>query len=84
MPVAPPPVRRVTLEEIRGGRLSDIERRWEPYGFVRIHRQYLVNLHRAIELRPQLGSTAELAFPDGQTVPVARRHAAELARRLGV
>jgi len=63
--------------------LSDVERRWAPYGFVRVHRQYLVNLRQAVELRPQVGGTAELAFADGTTVPVARRHTAELARRLG-
>jgi DNA-binding LytR/AlgR family response regulator len=64
--------------------LSDVERRWTPYGFVRVHRQFLANLHQAVELRPQVGGTAELAFADGATVPVARRHTAELARRLGV
>ncbi len=61
--------------------LADIERRWEPFGFVRVHRQYVANLHRAIELRPQLGGTADLAFADGQTIPIARRHVAELGRR---
>jgi DNA-binding LytR/AlgR family response regulator len=64
--------------------LSEIERRWEPHGFVRVHRQYLANLTRAVELRPLLGGTAELAFPGGQTVPIARRHVSELSRRLGV
>ncbi|HET9104841.1 MAG TPA: LytTR family DNA-binding domain-containing protein [Solirubrobacteraceae bacterium] len=64
--------------------LADIERRWEPFGFVRVHRQYVANLRAATELRPQLGGTAELRFPGGRTVPVARRHSAELARRLAV
>jgi DNA-binding LytR/AlgR family response regulator len=64
--------------------LGDIERRWAPFGFVRIHRQYVANLHRAIELRPLFGGTAELLFAEGQTIPIARRHAAELGRRLGV
>jgi DNA-binding LytR/AlgR family response regulator len=64
--------------------LNEIERRWEPFGFVRVHRQYIANLPRAVELRPLLGGTAELAFADGQTIPIARRHAAELGRRLGV
>jgi two-component system, LytTR family, response regulator len=64
--------------------LADIERRWEPFGFIRIHRQYVANLHRAVELRPLFGGTAELAFPEGQTIPIARRHAPELSRRLGV
>ncbi len=64
--------------------LADIERRWEPFGFVRVHRQYVANLHRAVELRPQLGGTADLAFADGQTIPIARRHVAELGRRLAL
>ncbi len=62
--------------------LTDLERRWEPHGFARVHRQYLANLNRAVELRPQLGGTAVLAFADGRTIPVARRHVAELGRRL--
>jgi two-component system, LytTR family, response regulator len=65
-------------------RLAEIERRWEPFGFVRVHRQYVANLLKAVELRPRLGGTAELAFADGQTIPIARRHVAELGRRLGV
>ena len=64
--------------------LTDIERRWESYGFVRVHRQFVVNLRAATELRPQIGGTAQLSFPGGRTVPVARRHAAALARRLAV
>jgi DNA-binding LytR/AlgR family response regulator len=64
--------------------LSEVARRWQQYGFVRVHRQYLANLTRAVELRPLLGGTAELAFADGQTIPIARRHATELGRRLGV
>ncbi len=64
--------------------LGELERRWEPYGFVRVHRQFIANLVRAVELRPRFGSTAELGFPDGQTIPIARRHVADLGRRLGV
>ena len=78
---------RVVLEDGRyllRSTLNDVQRRWEPFGFARVHRQYLANLHRALELRPQLGGTAELVFPGERTVPVARRHVAELARRLSV
>ncbi len=64
--------------------LAEVERRWAPYGFVRVHRQFLANLRQAVELRPQVGGTAELVFADGATVPVARRHTAELSRRLSV
>jgi DNA-binding LytR/AlgR family response regulator len=64
--------------------LGEVQRRWERFGFVRVHRQYVANLTRAVELRPRLGSTAELSFADGQTIPIARRHVADLGRRLGV
>ncbi len=64
--------------------LAEIEGRWEQFGFIRVHRQYVANLGQAHELRPQLGGTAELAFSADRTVPVARRHVAELRRRLGV
>jgi DNA-binding LytR/AlgR family response regulator len=64
--------------------LTELERSWEQFGFVRVHRQYVANLLKAVELRPRLGGTAELGFGDGQTIPIARRHVAELGRRLGV
>lgn len=64
--------------------LAELERRWTRFGFVRVHRQYMANLARAVELRPRLGGTAELAFADGQSIPVARRQVAELGRRLRV
>jgi two-component system, LytTR family, response regulator len=64
--------------------MGEIEDRWARFDFVRVHRQYVANLSRAVELRPVLGGTAELAFADGQVIPVARRHVSELSRRLGV
>ncbi len=64
--------------------LTDLEHRWAQYGFVRVHRQYLANLNKAVELQPQLGGTALLSFGRGLAVPVARRHVAELGRLLAV
>ena len=46
--------------------------------------QSMANLNQATELRPQLRGTAELVFGDGHVVPIARRHAAELAQRLAL
>lgn len=65
-------------------RLTDIERRWTPFGFVRVHRAYLVNLRRAVELRPQLNGTAVLRLSDGSDVPISRRQVGDLRRRLQV
>ena len=64
--------------------LNDVEQRWEQFDFVRVHRQYVANLSRAVELRPLFGGTAELGFAGGQSIPVARRHVTDLSRRLGV
>jgi DNA-binding LytR/AlgR family response regulator len=78
---------RIVTEEARyllRGTLAEVERRWEGAGFVRVHRQYVANLRRAVEVRPRLGGTAELVFADGQAIPIARRHVGDLGRRLGV
>ncbi len=64
------------------GRVSDLARRWRPHGFVQVHRGYVANLRRAVEVRPRLNGTATLAFPDGREIPVARRKVAELRREL--
>ena len=76
---------RVVTDEgrfLRRSSLAELERRWRSHGFLRVHRQYVANLRRAVELRPQLGATATLAFPGGLEIPIARRHLAELRREL--
>lgn len=62
--------------------LSDLEHRYSEHGFLRVHRQYLVNLSRMTEVRPLINGTAVLRLEGGSEVPVARRHVAELRRRL--
>jgi DNA-binding LytR/AlgR family response regulator len=64
------------------GRVSDLARRWREHGFVQVHRGYVANLRRAVEVRPLLNGTAVLAFGDGREIPVARRKVAELRREL--
>ena len=65
-------------------RLSDLEERWAAHGFVRVHRGFVVNLRRAVEVRPRLNGTAVLVMVDGGEVPIARRQVGELRRKLGV
>jgi two-component system, LytTR family, response regulator LytT len=65
-------------------RLSDLEERWAAHGFVRVHRGFVVNLKRAVEVRPRLNGTAVLVMGDGAEVPIARRQVGELRRKLGV
>lgn len=62
--------------------LSDIEQRWREHGFVRVHRSYVANLRRAVEIRPELGGGATVVLADGSEIPVARRQVADLRRRL--
>ena len=65
-------------------RLSDLEERWAGHGFVRVHRGFVVNLRRAVEVSPRLNGTAVLVMADGTEVPIARRQVGELRRKLGV
>jgi DNA-binding LytR/AlgR family response regulator len=78
---------RVAADEGRfllRARLADLEERWARHGFVRVHRGYVVHLRRAVEVRPQPNGTAVVVMADGTEVPIARRHLADLRRRLGV
>jgi DNA-binding LytR/AlgR family response regulator len=65
-------------------RMADLEARWSRHGFARVHRGHLVNLRRAVEVRPMLNGTAVLVMADGAEVPIARRQVGELRRKLGV
>ena len=65
-------------------RMAELEARWSQHGFARVHRGYLVNLRRAVEVRPLLNGTAVLLMADGAEVPIARRQVGELRRRLAV
>jgi len=76
---------RVICDEERflvRGRVSDLARRWRAHGFVQVHRGYVANLRRAVEVRPRDNGTAVLTFPNGREIPVARRKVAELRREL--
>lgn len=64
--------------------LATLESEWGAAGFTRVHRGWLVNLRRAVELRAEGNGTAVLVLDDGSEVPVARRHVSALRRRLHV
>ncbi|MFL5864219.1 MAG: LytR/AlgR family response regulator transcription factor [Solirubrobacteraceae bacterium] len=61
----------------------DIARRLEGYGFMRVHRQYIVNLKRVREISLLANGTATLHLEGGPEVPVARRQLGKLRQRLG-
>lgn len=64
------------------GTILDLEARFAEHGFVRVHRGFVANLGRALEVRPERNGTATLAFPGDVEIPIARRKVAELRRRL--
>jgi two-component system, LytTR family, response regulator LytT len=66
------------------GKISEIERVWDQYGFVRIHRSYIANLRRAVEVRPRINGTATLVLTDGIELPIARRKIGALRERLKI
>ncbi|MGA8218428.1 MAG: LytTR family DNA-binding domain-containing protein [Solirubrobacterales bacterium] len=78
---------RVVTEEGRfllRGTLSGIASRWGAFGFLQVHRQFVVNLGHVVEVRPRLNGTATLRLAGDHDVPVARREIGELRRRLGL
>ncbi|OON72715.1 LytR/AlgR family response regulator transcription factor [Streptomyces tsukubensis] len=60
--------------------LSTLEERWQPHGFVRIHRRHLVALHRVDELRLD-GGGMSVRIGDAE-LAVSRRHASRLRELL--
>jgi DNA-binding LytR/AlgR family response regulator len=60
--------------------ISLLAERWAEFGFVRIHRGYLVALRHITELSSEAGSSTVRIGPT--ELPVARRHNRELRDRL--
>lgn len=66
--------------------LTEFEARVAGRGFMRVHRQFVVNLHHVVSLGPFFNGTylLKLAGLPDVTVPVSRRHAAELRSAIGL
>lgn len=61
------------------GRLSELEARLPP-DFLRIHRSYIVNMRRAIELIPAAGSL-RIRLEEGASAPVSRSYSRSVRAR---
>jgi DNA-binding LytR/AlgR family response regulator len=63
--------------------LATLEEQWEPAGFVRVHRSYLVSLSHIDELHLDGGHYAvRITGADHRLLPVSRRHGRDLRDRL--
>lgn len=66
--------------------LSTLETRWQPAGFARVHRSYLVNLPMVVGLRSAGATTMVRVQANGRSaaveLPVSRRQVRELKDRL--
>ena len=66
--------------------LDHLERDLQAYGFLRVHRRYLVNLRRVREIDQGFKGSLFLITDTRQreSIPVSRRHAPQLRQALGV
>lgn len=55
------------------GRISEMESRWGPHGFIRTHRAYVINARRAVEIDRNANGTALVELTGGERIPVSRR-----------
>lgn len=62
--------------------LVDLDHKWATYGFVRVHRKFIVNLRHATAVRQQPTGAWMVTFSEGSQVPIARRHLSDLRRHL--
>jgi two-component system response regulator LytT len=68
------------------GALADAEARLEPAGFLRVHRAYVVNPERVVEVEPYFGGTYLLRVDDKSRseVPVSRSFLPAVRKTLGL
>jgi DNA-binding LytR/AlgR family response regulator len=66
--------------------LSSVARSWDRYGFVRVHRSFVVNLRHVIDISPSFNQSLAVRINNAErtVVPVSRRQASVLRERLGV
>jgi DNA-binding LytR/AlgR family response regulator len=70
---------------IRG--FDNVERQLSPFGFLRVHRRYIVNVARVkqVDRAPKSGAlTLSTDADKNEAIPVSRRHVLEPRRALGI
>jgi DNA-binding LytR/AlgR family response regulator len=62
--------------------MGSIEAKFDPDRFLRVHRSHMVRLDNVTAIRRTLHGGAELVLKDGELVPVGRKYARAVRRRL--
>lgn len=65
------------------GRIRELEKRFDPEKFFRIHRSTIVNLDRVKELQPMFKGESIVVLKDGQKLPASRSCSQRLQAFLG-
>jgi two-component system, LytTR family, response regulator len=65
------------------GRISELEKQFDPEQFFRIHRSTIVNLDRVKELRPLFKGEGIVVLKDGQQLSASRICSQRLQKLLG-
>lgn len=78
-------VRACGQEHVSRLSLRELERRLPPQ-FLRVHRSYIVNLHRVVEVHPWFSGSVILTLEDGGRVqvPVGRKYTSTVRAALGI
>ncbi len=63
--------------------LAHMERRLDSPNFMRVHRNYIVNLSGIMEIQPWFNSTYLLVMSDDSRIPVSRSYVKQLREQLG-
>jgi two-component system LytT family response regulator len=61
---------------------AELELQLDPREFVRIHRRYLVNLERVVEVQPWFAGDAVVVLRDGTKLRLSRTHREQFHARL--
>lgn len=62
--------------------LTELERKLNPDSFLRVHRSFLVNISRVVEVHPLLYGEYELRLADGTAIPSGRTYKEVIIERL--
>lgn len=64
--------------------LAGLEKKLANNHFLRVHRSYIVNIQRILEIEPWFNSTYNLLLDDGSKIPVSRTYIKDLKRVFGL